>query len=202
VGARRVRRAGAVREGGAGRVVAHIFFLCFPYTPPLSPSTPTSTHHPSSLTLALWPMATKVRTSFPALLWMPRPSSRGGTPPFATAPPRSPLMISAFVSGWVYSSCRSRCRPRRAHVVLCPASRFFGSPCCATPLPSASVAETPACARPQACDISGAIAQLCTPARTRTTLGRPRPSLWLRYLAPGTSPTCLSRRRGLRHAGC
>jgi hypothetical protein len=44
----------------------------------------------SSLTPALRPVATKVRTSFPCPLWTPRPSSRGGTlcSHRATAQPR------------------------------------------------------------------------------------------------------------------
>jgi hypothetical protein len=94
---------------------------------------------------------------------MPRLSSRGGTPPFATTPPRSPLVMPAFVPGWVSFSCRCHCRPHHARVVLCPASRFFGPPCRALSLWSAVVAEPPACAPLRACEILRAIAQPCTP---------------------------------------
>jgi hypothetical protein len=133
---------------------------------------------------------------------MPRPLSRGGTPPFATALPHSPLVMPTFMPGWVSSSCRSRCRPYRARVVVCPVSRFFGPPCRAPLLRSAAVAEPPACACPHACEIPSTIAQPCTPARMRTPSGRPRPSLLLRCLARGTSPTRLQHRHGLCHAGC
>jgi hypothetical protein len=75
------------------------------------------------------------------------------------------------VPGWVSSSCRCRCHPRCACVVLCPASRFFGPPCRAPPLQSAAVAEPTACACPHACEILCAIAQPCTPTRTRTYPG-------------------------------
>jgi hypothetical protein len=80
------------------RVAAHISFLYFPYTAPSSSSTPASTHRSSSPSPALRHMATMVRTSFPTL-WMPQPSSRGGTPLFATAPPRLPLVMPAFEPG-------------------------------------------------------------------------------------------------------
>jgi hypothetical protein len=125
-----------------------------------------------------------------------------GTPSFATAPPRSPLVMPTFVPGWVSSSCRCRCRPRRARIVLCPASRFSGSPCRAPQLRSAAVAEPPACASPRACEILRAIAQSCTPARTRTYLGGQGRAFGSFFLAPSTPPTCLSCRHGLCHAGC
>jgi hypothetical protein len=37
-----------------------------------------SSHCTASPTPALWPMDTKVSSSFPSSMWMPRPSSRGG----------------------------------------------------------------------------------------------------------------------------
>jgi hypothetical protein len=85
-----VTSRGSMRRGGVrpweravfaepepDRVVAHIFFLCFPYTPPSSSSTSVSTHHPSSPMPVLRPVATKVRTSFPAPLWCPSLRAEG-----------------------------------------------------------------------------------------------------------------------------
>jgi hypothetical protein len=106
------------------------------------------------------------------------------------------------VLGWVSSSCRCRCRPRRARAVLCPAFRFFGPPCRAPSLWSAAVAEPPACTPLCACEILHTVAQPCTPERTHTYLGGQGRAFGFFFLASGTPPTCLPRRRGLCHAGC
>jgi hypothetical protein len=157
VGVRRLRRAGA---GPSRR--AHLLPLL-----PLHPAVVfihVGEHAPPLFTHACTTArGHKGENELPRSSVVPQPSSRGGTPPFATVPPRSPLVMPAFVLGWVYFSCRSRYRPHRARVVLYPASRFFGPPCRATPFQSAAVAETPACTRPRACEIPGAIAQPCTP---------------------------------------
>jgi hypothetical protein len=53
-------------------------------------------HHHTTPTPALRPVATKVRTTASLPMWMPRPSSRGGTRS-RSAPP---LVMPAFVPGW------------------------------------------------------------------------------------------------------
>jgi hypothetical protein len=53
-------------------------------------------HHHTAPTPALRPVATKVRTTASFLMWMPLPSSRGGTGS-RSAPP---LVMPAFVPGW------------------------------------------------------------------------------------------------------
>jgi hypothetical protein len=80
-------------------------------------------HHLSSPMPALWPVDTKVRTTFPpALCGTPRPSSRGGTRHShrATAPP--PLVMPAIEPGWddflagaaTFANTRAVCLPSLA----------------------------------------------------------------------------------------
>jgi hypothetical protein len=59
-------------------------------------------HRHTTPTPALWPVATEVRTTASLLLWLPRPSSRGGTHR-CSAPP---LVMPAFVPGWDEVCCR------------------------------------------------------------------------------------------------
>jgi hypothetical protein len=53
-------------------------------------------HHHTAPTPALRPVANKVRTTTSLLMWMPRPSSRGGTRSRSTPP----LVMPSFVPGW------------------------------------------------------------------------------------------------------
>jgi hypothetical protein len=113
----------------------------------------------------------------------------------AIAPSRSPLVMLAFVPGWVSSSSRCRCRPHHARVVACPISCSFGPPCRAPPLWSAAVVEPLACARSRTCKIVHAI----TPPCTRACVHAPwetKAGLWLLFLVSATSPSCLPADQG------
>jgi hypothetical protein len=71
-------------------------------------------HHHTSLTPALRPVATKVRTTASLPMWMPRPSSRGGTRSRSALP----LVMPAFVPGWDKLICRCCYLRRRALALL------------------------------------------------------------------------------------
>jgi hypothetical protein len=92
--------------GGAGPA-GNDYIPYFPYFPDDAPPPSSSSPSPASRTASLHRHtalrlgATEVRTTAASLLWIPRPSSRGGTPDAprrrATAPP---LVMPAFVPGW------------------------------------------------------------------------------------------------------
>jgi hypothetical protein len=196
MGARHLRQAGAVCEGGVGpgrRACHRLLLLLHPVVVFFRADEP---HLSSSPTPALRPGATKVRTRFTTHLWMPRPSSRGGH----RVHHRVASHAAGDEPGWesFLTSVDAVVAARAAPLAFLPCFPCFLSRVSrpGRRVAVAAIVVTPACTRAR----SRAHSRACAPTHARTLFGgqgRDFGSVFPSHRAP---PTRLSRRCGLFHA--